>query len=84
MGTVCAKSDRENDQTRPVDLRDFKIVRAIGKGAFGKVSIVERKKTKRYYALKYIEKRKCATEKVGSYHVIRFCTCLVFDAFPFG
>ncbi|KAJ3044654.1 hypothetical protein HDV00_001584 [Rhizophlyctis rosea] len=70
MGALCTKDESINDPDRPVDLRDFKIVRAIGKGAFGKVSIVERKKTKRYYALKYIEKKKCVTERAVQ-HIVQ-------------
>lgn len=64
-----------------VDLYHFDLHRAVGKGAFGKVSItravlsfptglsvlqvrvVEHKKTKKLYALKYIDKAKCIKQK---------------------
>ncbi|KNE71863.1 AGC/YANK protein kinase [Allomyces macrogynus ATCC 38327] len=46
------------DLNGPVELRHFQLGRVIGKGAFGKVRVVERKKDghKKVYALKYINK----------------------------
>lgn len=38
---------------------DFRILRAIGRGAFGKVCICQKKNNKRNYAMKYMNKRKC-------------------------
>ncbi|KAH8822909.1 kinase-like domain-containing protein [Flagelloscypha sp. PMI_526] len=46
-----------------VNLFHFDLHRAVGKGAFGKVRVVEHKKTKKLYALKYIEKAKCIRQK---------------------
>lgn len=37
--------------------------RAVGKGAFGKVRVVQHKKSKKLYALKYIEKERCTKQK---------------------
>uniref|UniRef100_A0AAY5ES59 Protein kinase domain-containing protein n=1 Tax=Electrophorus electricus TaxID=8005 RepID=A0AAY5ES59_ELEEL len=37
----------------------FQILRAIGKGSFGKVCIVQKKDTKKMYAMKYMNKLKC-------------------------
>ncbi|KAH6575170.1 hypothetical protein BASA62_002087 [Batrachochytrium salamandrivorans] len=54
MGAKASK-----DEPRPpgeVDLRDFKLRQVIGKGAFGKVKLVEFRSTKQKYALKYINK----------------------------
>ncbi|KAI9358607.1 kinase-like protein, partial [Zopfochytrium polystomum] len=45
--------------TGSVDLRLFNLLRSIGKGAFGKVRMVEKKDTKKLYALKYINKLQC-------------------------
>ncbi|KAJ3049230.1 hypothetical protein HK097_009750 [Rhizophlyctis rosea] len=72
MGTTCSKSDSDhlNNPNRPQDLTDFKIVRAIGKGAFGKVSIVEHRRTKKYYALKYMEKKSCVNERAVQ-HIVQ-------------
>lgn len=42
--------------TNEVNLDHFKLLRVVGKGAFGKVRIVERKDTGRSFALKYIRK----------------------------
>ncbi|EDV22891.1 uncharacterized protein TRIADDRAFT_28247, partial [Trichoplax adhaerens] len=42
-----------------VNLDHFEVLRAIGKGAFGKVCIVQKKDTKKMYAMKYMNKIKC-------------------------
>ncbi|KAI9755857.1 MAG: hypothetical protein M1815_004517 [Lichina confinis] len=42
--------------TDEVNLNHFKLLRVVGKGAFGKVRIVERKDTGLTFALKYIRK----------------------------
>ncbi|KIY67968.1 kinase-like protein [Cylindrobasidium torrendii FP15055 ss-10] len=52
--------DFENDE---VNLNFFDLHRAIGRGAFGKVRVVEHKKTKKLYALKYIDKAQCLRQK---------------------
>jgi p70 ribosomal S6 kinase len=36
-------------------IEDFDVLKALGKGAFGKVYLVRRKPTKDLYALKHIE-----------------------------
>lgn len=40
----------------PVNLNHFRLLRVVGRGAFGKVRIVERKDTGLSFALKYIRK----------------------------
>ena len=51
-----------NSSTKPVvytdevNLNHFRLLRVVGKGAFGKVRIVERKDTALTFALKYIRK----------------------------
>lgn len=42
-----------------MELNHFQLLRSVGRGAFGKVQIVQHLKTKRLYALKYINKEKC-------------------------
>lgn len=42
-----------------VELSHFTLLRSVGKGAFGKVRVVQHKGTKQLYALKYINKTKC-------------------------
>lgn len=42
--------------SRLVNLNHFRLLRVVGKGAFGKVRIVERKDTGLTFALKYIRK----------------------------
>jgi serine/threonine kinase 32 len=51
-----------NGQGKPIDfsgdtnLNHFRLLRVVGRGAFGKVRIVERKDTSLSFALKYIRK----------------------------
>lgn len=56
MGLRASRHDNTNGA---VSLQDFTIVRAIGKGAFGKVCIVQKRHNRRNYALKYMNKAKC-------------------------
>ncbi|XP_059531852.1 serine/threonine-protein kinase 32B [Myotis daubentonii] len=42
-----------------VNFDHFQILRAIGKGSFGKVCIVQKRDTRRMYAMKYMNKQKC-------------------------
>lgn len=42
-----------------VDLYHFALLRSVGKGAFGKVRVVQHKAHKQLFALKYINKAKC-------------------------
>jgi len=35
---------------------DFKVIKLLGRGGFGKVMLVKEKKTSKYYALKAIKK----------------------------
>ncbi|KAI7872154.1 kinase-like domain-containing protein [Spinellus fusiger] len=58
MGANCCKQDLI-DFCSEVDLSHFELLRAVGKGAFGKVRVVRHRKTKQLYALKYINKVKC-------------------------
>ncbi|EIW69468.1 AGC/YANK protein kinase [Tremella mesenterica] len=62
MGAACCKPeaiDFEGD----VNLFHFYLLRSVGKGAFGKVRVVQHKHTKTLYALKYINKAKCVKMK---------------------
>lgn len=53
MGNATSKPVVFTDQ---VNLNHFRLLRVVGKGAFGKVRIVERKDTGLTFALKYIRK----------------------------
>jgi serine/threonine kinase 32 len=46
-----------------VSLYHFDLHRVVGKGAFGKVRVVEHKRSKKLYALKYIDKSRCIRQK---------------------
>lgn len=62
MGAICCRPqpiDFEGD----VNLFHFVLLRCVGKGAFGKVRMVQHKQTRELYALKYINKSKCVKMK---------------------
>lgn len=46
-----------------MSLRHFQLLRSVGRGAFGKVRIVQKRDDKKLYALKYINKEKCIKMK---------------------
>lgn len=62
MGAVCCRSEPV-DFDGEVDLFHFVLLRCVGKGAFGKVRVVQHKQTRDLYALKYINKTKCVKMK---------------------
>lgn len=49
----------DEDSVPKVEFEDFQVLRAIGKGSFGKVCIVQKSDTKRMYAMKYMNKVMC-------------------------
>ncbi|KAF5351518.1 hypothetical protein D9758_007183 [Tetrapyrgos nigripes] len=62
MGALCCRPtpvDFDGD----VSLFHFVLLRCVGKGAFGKVRVVQHKQTRELYALKYINKTKCVKMK---------------------
>uniref|UniRef100_A0A8D2QLZ9 non-specific serine/threonine protein kinase n=1 Tax=Zosterops lateralis melanops TaxID=1220523 RepID=A0A8D2QLZ9_ZOSLA len=52
-------SQQNTSVSRAVNFDHFQILRAIGKGSFGKVCIVQKRDTKKMYAMKYMNKQKC-------------------------
>ncbi|KAF9373157.1 hypothetical protein BGX21_004551 [Mortierella sp. AD011] len=58
MGAGCCKEEAI-DFSSEIELSHFHLLRSVGKGAFGKVRVVQHKRTKEIYALKYINKAKC-------------------------
>ncbi|TFK75141.1 kinase-like protein [Pluteus cervinus] len=63
MGGVCCCFSEPIDFDAEVTLYHFDLHRAVGKGAFGKVRVVEHKRSKKLYALKYIDKARCIKQK---------------------
>ena len=63
MGGCLCKEKHPIDFDAPVNLDHFKILRSIGKGAFGKVCIVMRRDNERMFAMKYMNKEKCIAQK---------------------
>lgn len=53
-----------------VNLNHFRLLRVVGKGAFGKVRIVERKDTGLTFALKYIRKDESACRRTTSFGLV--------------
>ncbi|KIK54540.1 hypothetical protein GYMLUDRAFT_1022588 [Collybiopsis luxurians FD-317 M1] len=63
MGAVLCCCSEPVDFEGEVNLYHFDLHRAVGKGAFGKVRVIEHKKTKKLYALKYVDKSQCIKQK---------------------
>ncbi|XP_030649392.1 serine/threonine-protein kinase 32A [Chanos chanos] len=59
MGLGQSSKSSVNDDNDEVNFDHFQILRAIGKGSFGKVCIVQKKDTRKMYAMKYMNKLKC-------------------------
>jgi serine/threonine kinase 32 len=60
MGVTNSKSKLEFS-SEPC-FEHFKVLRAIGRGSFGKVCIVKKKDTRKLYAMKYMNKQRCIDE----------------------
>ncbi|CAO3683988.1 unnamed protein product [Rhizopus stolonifer] len=64
MGACCCKQSYENvDFTTEPNLSHFDLQKLIGQGVFGKVRIVQHRKTKKQFALKYMDKTICIKQK---------------------
>ncbi|XP_038628830.1 serine/threonine-protein kinase 32A isoform X1 [Tachyglossus aculeatus] len=59
MGANTSSKTPVLDEDEDVSFDHFEILRAIGKGSFGKVCIVQKNDTKKMYAMKYMNKQKC-------------------------
>ncbi|KAG7320707.1 hypothetical protein KOW79_015122 [Hemibagrus wyckioides] len=59
MGLGSSSRSTDHQHNEEVNFDHFQILRAIGKGSFGKVCIVQKKDTKKMYAMKYMNKLKC-------------------------
>ncbi|CAO2583722.1 Serine/threonine-protein kinase 32C [Lemmus lemmus] len=61
MSSISAASTRRPvfDDKEDVNFDHFQILRAIGKGSFGKVCIVQKRDTEKMYAMKYMNKQQC-------------------------
>ncbi|XP_060748821.1 serine/threonine-protein kinase 32B-like [Tachysurus vachellii] len=70
------------DQDEDVNFDHFQILRAIGKGSFGKVCIVQKRDTRKLYAMKYMNKHVCV-ERDEVRHVCRELQILQEIQHPF-
>lgn len=81
MGVHQSRSEKAlNDEE--VNFDHFQILRAIGKGSFGKVCIVQKKDTKQMYAMKYMHKNQCI-ERDALKNVLREVDILTTLEHPF-
>ncbi|XP_046383165.1 serine/threonine-protein kinase 32B [Ischnura elegans] len=76
-----ARSERRASD-EDVNFDHFQILRAIGKGSFGKVCIVQKKDSKQMFAMKYVSKRQCM-ERDALRHVAREVEILSTLEHPF-
>lgn len=47
----------DSEETSPLTLNGYDILKPLGEGSYGKVRVVRQKDNGRYYALKYVDKR---------------------------
>ncbi|KJE90165.1 serine/threonine-protein kinase 32A [Capsaspora owczarzaki ATCC 30864] len=59
----CIASKPPIDFSADVNFEHFKLLRSVGRGAFGKVCIVLKRDTKKLYAMKYMNKEKCLQKR---------------------
>ncbi|XP_056292086.1 serine/threonine-protein kinase 32C-like isoform X2 [Pseudoliparis swirei] len=59
MGVNSSSKRPVFDEKEDVNFDHFQILRAIGKGSFGKVCIVQKRDTEKMYAMKYMNKQQC-------------------------
>lgn len=48
---------------KKLNIEDFKLIKVIGRGSFGKVMLVQYKYTNKYHAMKILEKRRIKTDR---------------------
>ncbi|CAH1784517.1 unnamed protein product [Owenia fusiformis] len=82
MGTNHSQSKASFDANGEVNFDHFQILRAIGKGSFGKVCIVQKRDTKKMFAMKYMNKAMCI-KKDAIRNVIREQEILMKLEHPF-
>lgn len=63
MGGCFSRAPPIDYENEEVSFDHFKLLRSVGKGAFGKVCIVMKRDTKQLYAMKYMNKSRILQEK---------------------
>ncbi|XP_066962425.1 uncharacterized protein [Macrobrachium rosenbergii] len=59
MGNLASKRKETSFDGEDVTFDHFQVLRAIGKGSFGKVCIVQKRDSKQMFAMKYMNKTQC-------------------------
>ncbi|GMI39313.1 hypothetical protein TeGR_g14259, partial [Tetraparma gracilis] len=62
-GRSGGDSKDEIDETKKVNIDDFKLIKVIGKGSFGKVTLVEHKESGNLFAMKVLKKANVVKRK---------------------
>ena len=82
MGCKFSKATTVNAAYVPVNMSQFKIIKIIGKGTFGKVCFVEFISEQKHYALKYTFKDQAIHDK-AVHHIIQERRILEEISHPF-
>ncbi|OPJ87862.1 serine/threonine-protein kinase 32A [Patagioenas fasciata monilis] len=72
MGANTSSQSPPLDGNEDVTFDHFEILRAIGKGSFGKVCVVQKNDTKKMYAMKYMNKQKCVERNEDTSNISRY------------
>ena len=75
----------EPGRQRQYCLKDFELIRVIGRGSYAKVLMVELKKTRRVYAMKVIKKALVTDDEVSCsvipYHSLNLMTFMIYEPY---
>ncbi|XP_042887871.1 serine/threonine-protein kinase 32B-like [Penaeus japonicus] len=82
MGALSSKKKESSFEGEEVSFDHFQVLRAIGKGSFGKVCIVQKRDSKQMFAMKYMNKTQCEARDALS-NVFREIEILASLSHPF-
>jgi len=69
--TTNHHKEKEDKEAKKVTVDDFRHVKVIGRGGFGRVLLVEKKDTKQVYAMKVLKKKRYRCERRSRAHTYR-------------
>ena len=56
--TVLYVNDKKDSSSKSICIEDFELIKILGKGAFGKVILAQKRNNGKYYAIKILNKKK--------------------------
>ena len=56
--TLLYVNDKKDSTAKQICIEDFELLKILGKGAFGKVILAQKRKNSKYYAIKILNKKK--------------------------